>query len=166
MTEEAAEEAYEIDEAFKKLIVECGLAQNTLELAMSNLRFPLLGYFETLSIYKLPKVEKFMVKTLRPALPPAEFRLMEEYDQFKGQHGQTDAQKLIAKAAVNITAKLTRWYIKIGNAMWPPEFISAPAAFTSAAPAAPISVPLLSGNNITMYLHISHHQFHILFIIF
>jgi hypothetical protein len=67
---------------------------------------------------------------------------MEEYDSFKGQHGQTEAQKLIAKKANNITAKLTRWYIKIGNAMWPPEFISGLAA--------PLPVPF-SGNTITIY---------------
>ena len=52
-------EAYEIDEAFKQLIIECGRALNTLELVILNLRFPLLQYFETLSIYKLPKVENF-----------------------------------------------------------------------------------------------------------
>ena len=154
-------EAYEIDEAFKQLIIECGRALNTLELVILNLRFPLLQYFETLSIYKLPKVEKFMVFTLRKALSPADFSIMEEYDSFKGQHGQTEAQKLIAKMAINITAKLTRWYIKIGNAMWPPEFISAPAAFASAAPAAPLSVPF-SGNTITIYCLL---QFHILLFI-
>ena len=141
----------EADEAFKQLIIECGRALNTLELVILNLRFPLLQYFETLSIYKLPKVEKFMVFTLRKALSPADFSIMEEYDSFKGQHGQTEAQKLIAKMAINITAKLTRWYIKIGNAMWPPEFITAPAAFTSAAPAAPLPPVPFSGNTISIY---------------
>ena len=159
-------EEYEKDVAFQQLIIECGTALNTLEVVIEKIRFPLLYYFETLSIYMLPKVEKFMVFTLRRALDPKELAFLEQYDTFKGQHGQTDEQKAIKHQATLITAKLTRWYIKIGNSIWPPQFISAPAAFTSAAPAAPISVPLLSGNNITMYLHISHHQFHILFIIF
>ena len=66
-------EANEVDEAFKQLIIECGRALNTLELVILNLRFPLLQYFETLSIYKLPKAEKFMVFTLRKALSPADF---------------------------------------------------------------------------------------------
>ena len=146
-------EEYEKDVAFQQLIIECGNTLNTLELVVEKIRFPLLYYFETLSIYMLPKVEKFMVFTLRRALDPKELAVLELYDTFKGQHGQTDEQKEIKHQATLITAKLTRWYIKIGNSIWPPQFISAPAAFTSAAPAAPMSVPT-SGNNITIYLHI------------
>ena len=139
----AEAEAYESDEGFKLLIIECGQALNTLEVVISNLRWSLVQYFDTLTIYKQPRVEKFMVFTLRKALSPADFRIMEEYDTFKSQHGQSDEQKRIAKSAAVITAKLTRWYIKIGNAMWPPEHILV-APRSSPAPA--ISLP--SGNEL------------------
>ena len=50
--------------------------------------------------------------------------VLEEYETFKGQHGQTEEQKAIKAQAANITLKLSRWYVKIGNSIWPPLELS------------------------------------------
>jgi len=111
--------AYETDESFHTLIIECGRALNTLETVLRNIRFPITQYFECLEIYQSPVVEKFMVKYLRLSLTQEDLAVLEEYETFKGQHGQTEEQKAIkAQAAANITLKLSRWYVKIGNSIW------------------------------------------------
>ncbi len=116
--------AYETDESFHTLIIECGRALNTLETVLRNIRFPITQYFECLEIYQSPVVEKFMIKYLRLSLTQEDLAVLEEYETFKGQHGQTDEQKAIKTQAANITLKLSRWYVKIGNSIWPPLELS------------------------------------------
>ena len=115
---------YETDEAFHTLIIECGNALNTVETVLRNIRFPITSYFICMEIYQSIEVEKFMVKYLRIAWTPEDLAVLEEYETFKGQHGQTDEQKAIKALAVNITLKLSRWYVKIGNSIWPPLELS------------------------------------------
>ena len=87
------------------------------------------------------------------ALSPEDLAVLQEYETFKGQHGQTDEQKVIKAQAANISLKLSRWYIKIGNSIWPPVELS-----TALPPAAKAEPP--SGNLISLIVLIV--QFHIL----
>jgi len=96
-----------------------------------------------MEIYQSPEVEKFMVRYLRMALSPEDLAILEEYETFKGQHGQTDEQKATKGQAANISLKLSRWYIKIGNSIWPPAELS-----TVLPPAAKAEPP--SGNLISL----------------
>ena len=65
-----------------------------------------------------------MVKHLKMSLSPEDLAVLEKYETFKGQHGQTEEQKAIKAQAANITLKLSRWYVKIGNSIWPPLELS------------------------------------------
>ena len=103
-----------------------------------------------MEIYQSPEVEKFMVKYLRMALSPEDLAILEEYETFKGQHGQTDEQKATKGQAANISLKLSRWYVKIGYSIWPPAELS-----TVLPPAAKAEPP--SGNLKSLIV-----QFHIL----
>ena len=117
--------AYETDESFHTLIFDCGRALSTHEeTVLRNIRFPITQYFVCLEIYQSPEVEKLMVKYLKMSLSPEDLAVLEEYETFKGQHGQTEEQKAIKAQAANITLKLSRWYVKIGNSIWPPLELS------------------------------------------
>ena len=114
-------EAYENDEDFKQKLVVCGRALDSVENAIRDIRFQLIEYFQSFEVYKELRVEKFIVRVLRGALIPQDFEILQNYETFKRRHGQTDEEKAIAKEAQKIEAKLSRWYLKIGNMMWGPD---------------------------------------------
>ena len=82
-------------------------------------------YFETViehfprrSIYENRTSKRYMMNLLKEQLLRFQRECLEEYEEFKGKHGQTEDEKEIAKKAKKVIHLLEKMYKEIGNEVY------------------------------------------------